>query len=520
MTAGALALGLGACSDDGGGSAASTTRDSAAGSSTSVAEAATPSGSPVGPDGIAVADLPGEDEIFGWISEIFDQGIRRTGYPADEWAEQWVAERFTEFGLSEVHAEPFAAKRWEPGECKLEVTPEGGQTRTVPCFPVPFSTPTPDGGLDLALVHLDAASPAPVGGQAALVDVALIEVPADMMGYGGSAPPDATDRVVDPDGTLAGSGHLLPFGTEFMGVMDSAIDGGAAAFIGALRDYPGDSFEYFVPYDALSRPIPGVWISNSSADELDRDLAAGPVSVRMVVSAETTEVETNNIVGFLDGADDEVVMIASHHDGPWASAVEDSSGMALVLAQAHYWSKRPVEERPHKMVFLMQGGHMSGGAGLLAYIDAHRDELDDVVLEVHLEHAALETEVVDGEVVATDVPVPRWFFTSRIPVLEKTVFDALSAEELGRSMVVAPDAFGEQPPTDGAMYHREGVPVVNFLTAPFYLFDSMDTLDKVDRAHLVPLTRATIRIVNSTAGETAAGLRSQVEQSTEDVAAG
>jgi len=48
----------------------------------------------------------------------------------------------------------------------------------------------------------------------------------------------------------------------------------------------------------------------------------------------------------------------------------------------------------------------------------------------------------------------------------------------------------------------------------------MDTLDKVDRAHLVPLTRATIRIVNSTAGETAAGLRSQVEQSTEDVAAG
>ena len=163
---------------------------------------------------------------------------------------------------------------------------------------------------------------------------------------------------------------------------------------------------------------------------------------------------------------------------------------------------------------------MSGGAGLLAYIDAHRDELDDVVLEVHLEHAALETEVVDGEVVATDVPVPRWFFTSRIPVLEKTVFDALSAEELGRSMVVAPDAFGEQPPTDGAMYHREGVPVVNFLTAPFYLFDSMDTLDKVDRAHLVPLTRATIRIVNSTAGETAAGLRSQVEQSTEDVAAG
>ena len=74
-------------------------------------------------------------------------------------------------------------------------------------------------------------------------------------------------------------------------------------------------------------------------------------------------------------------------------------------------------------------------------------------------------------------------------------------------MVVAPDAFGEQPPTDGAMYHREGVPMVNFLTAPFYLFDSMDTLDKVDREALVPLTRATIRIVHATGGTTATGMR-------------
>ena len=53
-------------------------------------------------------------------------------------------------------------------------------------------------------------------------------------------------------------------------------------------------------------------------------------------------------------------------------------------------------------------------------------------------------------------------------------------------MIVAPDAFGEQPPTDGAFYHREGVPIVQFLAAPFYLFDAMDTLDKIDRANLVP----------------------------------
>src|SRR5918994_410419 len=70
------------------------------------------------------------------------------------------------------------------------------------------------------------------------------------------------------------------------------------------------------------------------------------------------------------------------------------------------------------------------------------------------------------------------------PQLEQAVADALETEELHRSMILAPDAFGTQPPTDGAFYHLAGVPVMNFLTAPFYLFDEMDTLDKVERDNL------------------------------------
>jgi hypothetical protein len=97
--------------------------------------------------------------------------------------------------------------------------------------------------------------------------------------------------------------------------------------------------------------------------------------------------------------------------------------------------------------------------------------------------------------------------SSRAAVRDKA---SLRTEELGRSMILAPDAFGEQPPTDGAFYHREGVPLMNFLTAPFYLFDAMDTLDKIDREHLVPLTRAAIRIVESTRGVSAAEMRAGV----------
>jgi hypothetical protein len=157
---------------------------------------------------------------------------------------------------------------------------------------------------------------------------------------------------------------------------------------------------------------------------------------------------------------------------------------------------------------------MAGGAGLHCYIEDHRAELGSVLLELHLEHAAREvaerTDRPGHELEPTGLCTPRWWFTSRNPDLEAAVLDALTAEQLDRSMLVAPDALGEQPPTDGGFYHREGVPVVNFLAAPFYLFDAMDTIDKLDRENLVPLTRAAIRIIESTRGVSAAAMRAGI----------
>lgn len=484
--AGVLALGMPGCSSD----------DD---------EGADDGGGETSADGvIAEGDVPTGAAIFGWISEIVDQGIRRPGYEADERAEEFVADRFRELGLEDVRLEPVPVTRWEPLDWSLEVV-AGGETTTLDCFPVPYAEPVD--GLDVELAAYDADRPDAVSGRASLYEVPLIRIPADLLVTGGSAPADPTGRIVDPERTLEGAEHIVPFGADFQDVMEPSIDAGAAAFIGALTDYPGDSCNYFVPYDAVERPLPGVWISGSDGAWLQEQLAAGPVRVRLTVDTSSEEVESRNVVGELPGADDEVVMIASHHDGPWASAVEDASGIALVLAQATYWAAQPAERRPHRLVFLLQAGHMSGGAGLRAYIEDHRDELDDVVLEVHLEHAALELAEADGELVPTGQPVPRWFFTSRLAPLEEAIRTALEREAVHRSMILAPDAFGEQPPTDGAFYHTEGVPVMNFLTAPFYLFDEMDTLDKIDREGLVPLTRATIRLIHWTREVTAAGLR-------------
>ena len=151
---------------------------------------------------------------------------------------------------------------------------------------------------------------------------------------------------------------------------------------------------------------------------------------------------------------------------------------------------------------------MVGGAGCDAFIDAHAQELERIVLEIHLEHAACEFVEKDGQIVPTGEPETRWFFTSRLLPLEAAVAKALEAEQLDRSLILPPDAFGEQPTTDCGAFHPAGVPLVNYLTAPFYLFDLMDTMDKIHIPSLVPVTRAAICLVESTKGISAAAMRS------------
>lgn len=445
--------------------------------------------------------VPSEDRIYGWIEQVFARGVRRPGYPADRWAEQFCLERFREFGLENVRPEPVELPYWEPRRWSLVVWRDGAgasQPLELDCVPLPHTAPTP--GLEGPLVPYDPQSPEQVKGAIALYDLPLLRIPHATLAA-------LATWQYDPQATFASTTQVLPFGREFQEVMEPAIEAGAAAFVGTLSDYPSDSRDYYVPYDGVARLIPGVWVSGSDGARLRELLASGPVRARLTVESVREPVTTHTIVGELPGADDELVIIGSHHDGPWSSAVEDGSGIALVLAQAEYWSRVPREERPHRLLFVLNSGHMVGGIGARTFIKGHRVELEGTVLEVHLEHTASECAEEGGQLRQTGHPEARWWFTSRIPDLETAVRSAIEAEGLARSLVLPPTAFGPRPPTDGGDFHLAGVPIVNFLTAPFYLFDSLDTMDKIHRPSLVPVTRAAARIVASTAGQTAAGMR-------------
>lgn len=49
--------------------------------------------------------IPPEDDIFTHITTIVEQGVRRPGYPANVWTENYIEEQFKKYGLQDVHRE-------------------------------------------------------------------------------------------------------------------------------------------------------------------------------------------------------------------------------------------------------------------------------------------------------------------------------------------------------------------------------------------------------------------------------
>ncbi|HEX8805134.1 MAG TPA: M28 family peptidase, partial [Acidimicrobiales bacterium] len=321
--------------------------------------------------------VPSRNDMLAWITEVVDHGVRRPGTDAGHRVEDWVTSRFRYLGLQDVRREPLPVPVWEPGPARLVAWPADRPDETVelPGFPLPYTAVTGAEGVEADVVAMPPLRPRVRRGESggdggdrrgdgaggAAGDDAVPEavrgaIAVDVIEQG--TLPDSymrrvATRVHDPGGGLDGYEHLLPFGPRLGREVDRAVDAGAAAYVGVLGGMPWETNQYYVPYDAVDRDLPAVWVDRGAGARLAALLAAGPVRGRIEVEGRRREGQTCNVVGTLPGVSDEWVVVGSHHDAPWASAVEDGSGIAMVLAQARFWSQVPQAQRPHNMLFLL-----------------------------------------------------------------------------------------------------------------------------------------------------------------------
>ena len=450
--------------------------------------------------------VPSTNEMMAWTAEIFNHGIRRPGYPANYWAESWVNEQFKNYNLQDIKLDPISVKKWEATDAKLKIwlVYNPSEAFEIPCFPIPYTSPNNKLEAELSMI----SKKTDLGGKIGVSELNLFKFPVKMLTYLTKA-----DRYYDPKNEFEWLEQTVPFDIRIQNILEPALENNALGFIGILSGYIWETDKYYVPYDAIERKIPGVWVSGNNGKIITNLMKKGKVRAKILYKAEISEVICHNITGTLPGMSDEWIIIGTHHDGPWNSAVEDASGMALVLAQAKYWSQMPKEQRPFNLMFLMNSGHMAGGRGTEEFVKRNKNFLSKAVAAIHLEHVARDVKSENGKMIPLDAPTVRWWFVSRILQLEEITENAIIKEDLERSILLPPDELVpglERPPTDGSFYHPEGVPFVSFLTAPPYLFDNGDTLDKIHQESYEPLTRAVIRIINSLKGFTAKDLRDQI----------
>ena len=443
-----------------------------------------------------------KDEMMAWITTIYQQGIRRPGYDADYWVEIWIEEKLKNFGFNQITLQPLKIKKWKAENPKLQIWKKSipDDVLEIPCFPIPYTASAKDVNGQVTKNQYE-----DLNGKIILNRLNLIKLPTSSL-------KNLSNKYYDPKNEFGSLDQLMPTGF-FNNLMQDAIHRRASAFIGYISNYPWETQDYYAPYDALEKKIPGVWISPKNGRKLNKLLLNHPIHAKINYEAQIERVQTNNIYGILEGTSDEWVIISTHHDAPWASATEEASGIALVLAQAKYWSQIPKKDRPFNLLFLWNCAHMAGGKGGRFFIKKNKKLLDKVVVTIVLEHVARDCKIQNAKLIPTDDPVVRWWFTTKNLELQNITLEAIKKEDLYRSIIMPTEGFpprSKSPPTDAAQFHLAGVPIISLLSAPPYLFDPADTLDKVHLSSLEPITRAVIYIIQRLKGITASETRKQL----------
>jgi aminopeptidase YwaD len=172
---------------------------------------------------------------------------------------------------------------------------------------------------------------------------------------------------------LRGKIALIQRGTlRFSDKVASAASAGAVGVV-VYNDGPGPV------QGTLGSPggVPAATVSGDSGQQLQNLLAAGPVTLRLVVDGSTEQQSGTNVVAELPGSRPGAgsVIFGAHLDsvaaGPGAN--DNGSGSAVVLELAHELAQRSPSERPLTVRFVLFGAEELGLYGSRFYVSSLAD---------------------------------------------------------------------------------------------------------------------------------------------------
>ena len=397
---------------------------------------------------------------------------RIIGTSGDAESAEWVAGKFNEIGLSNVHIQSFDLQpQWMPQSWEVSVTAGEMALEVESAQPFYRSTGTPPGGLEMDAVYVGLGSEADFAGRdvrgKAVFTFSMLGVPSE----------DALRR---------------------------AEAEGAAAVFDVLM-LPGN-----LRYQAYpsGTDLPAFSVGSEDGYAV-RDLIAAapegrPPRVHVAMNVDMTPgLETALVWGTLPGRTDETIYIIAHRDGWFDAAGDNASGIASMLGLAEHYSKIPRSERRRTIRFVgLDGHHNSGegqGVGRMWMVD-QRDELfAKTALVINAEHPSTVQTTVrpryqrGSAIVWANSYTPQQWYAGGPSRPELNAIAVAAFREFGVSTYLEPNP---QPPAGdlGRLYRF--VPGVATSDFYHYFHTDLETPETVPWTGLEASTRAYARIVD------------------------
>ncbi|GAB4420339.1 MAG: M28 family metallopeptidase [Anaerolineales bacterium] len=313
-----------------------------------------------------VGDIYTSPEAMDNLSVLCDEfGSRFGGTEGERLAADFIVAKFKEYGLRNVHLEPFEYLGWTRGEVSLEIT--SPIQKTLPCISLPHSPP-----VDLEAVLIDMEDGAPDD-----FDARADEIKGKIV---------MTTSVFQPKDTKRWVHRNEKYGRSLLA--------GAVGFI-FVNHYPGyGPATGGISLRGKAGPIPGISLAKEDGDFIKRLIQRkGQVTLRIKSTDSLAPMTSWNVVGDLPGDThpEEIVMLGSHYDGHDISqgAVDPASGVAAVLESARVLSKYAAP-LPRTLRFVAWGVEEIGLLGSRAYVRAHVDELKNIRFYLNMDAAGNE----------------------------------------------------------------------------------------------------------------------------------
>ena len=426
-------------------------------------------------------------ELSRHIETIVSFGVRNPGTEGDKKVRDYILKKFSEYGLKPAPPDTFDIPMYYPGTWHFSVRDKSNGTITdIPCSYIPFSASTDQKGITAPLVYINHGEnleDLDISGKIAVYEMKF--KPKGLKKYA---------RILfmyDPDNTLESSTRVVRATLEFEYKMYKKLKAkGAVGIVGLLSGLQWDSDRYYPQMSfGLKKSIPGIWVRPGQCERVRQLAQKNNTEAKLILTARTSKGTTANVYAVLPGQINEYYLVFSHHDTYFDGAVQDASGVAVILALAKHFAR---SQKPLKRgIIFMSVAHTNGRVGERDFIKRHRNDLlAKTALVIAVEHIGLELDPrSDLSFKVSDRPSFRMFFTALNQNVNGMVKSAVLKNDFRRSVIVPQwlvKKITGKARGISAEFHEIGIPVIGLLSNPPYMFFPEDSMAAVAVDQLVP----------------------------------